>query len=992
MHSINSETRYRPQNKNIVGEGLSRLYYSNRYLYEGNTGAYIMAGDRPHLRFCRKRFMFGTLRLFLHGRPLDEFRDVRMEYGPCTVRWTIRDGEQSLDLTVTTPGDGLGFVLRAEPETEITFLYRGIHGKPAMPGWDAVEGWNFSIFSADQDLLTTEFDPAWLVGNMSGKEGNVCYLENLAVGAKFGGQGRAYLVTDGACDEADGVISGSFRRYIAAAPTIPEDPAALFAAGLARGERLVSRLDVQTPDEYINSIAHAAAIEVDAAWHPPKSVHGNMSWCQPLTGWMMHGQHILGYHDRTMATLKAYQRTQIKDDVKRDYSSDANGLLPTGNSRFYGKGYLAEDQGFYNMQTQFFHQMISAWRYSGDKELGEILRDMLRLHLIREDECFDPEGTGLYESVVNTWPTDSVYTPGGAVEETCYAYHAYKALAELTEGEEQKTCKSKAEKIKKAFMEKLWIPERGYPGAYVEYGGQKRLHPDAWIYSAFLPIECELIDGFDAVQNVDYPRWALKQDENGLYWISNWTPGIWSVRECSSGENMQLVIAGFKAGKPDKSMEVLSGMAKSSLDKLSPGDLSFPVTEPATQTARAIVEGLFGYRPDYPNGRVTFSPSIPASWENASIKTGDFDLHYTREGMTVTLTRPAQLTIRMRLYAEKLVAVEGACDWKLVPAIGGMVLEADMGYTDRAELRLSVEGFRDFDQPEELTELPTDMTDIYDPQNAVATPYGHHMMFRKTPEGWYREIRLDLGENPAEAELVRKQREPIPTDATFATIDLTGSMNADVRQIFKQRYMSPRPERGCHAQIGYDGYSLWTFPFWGILPHEMEIDRHGILQSSAGVPLLIAKGDRNVVFTSLWDNYPDLVEIPVNKEGRMAFVAVSGSTNPNLCGIENARLRFRYADGTDEILPLVNPRNYIQLTPYPERAPTKGYEERRDVFNKYDEDLLKDFTPEVMWLGEKLRTLVIRWPMKANTVLASVTIETTSPDVVAGVMAITVAG
>ena len=123
----------------------------------------------------------------------------------------------------------------------------------------------------------------------------------------------------------------------------------------------------------------------------------------------------------------------------------------------------------------------------------------------------------------------------------------------------------------------------------------------------------------------------------------------------------------------------------------------------------------------------------------------------------------------------------------------------------------------------------------------------------------------------------------------------------------------------------------------------------------------------------------------------MAFLAVSGSTNPNLCGIENARLTFCYADGTEELLPLVNPRNYIQLTPYPERAPTKGYEERRDVFNSYDEDLLKDFTPEVLWLGENLRTLVIRWPLKVGTMLESVTVETTSPDVVAGIMAITIA-
>ena len=720
MKPSENKTRYQPLNGNIVGAGLDEAYYSNRYLYEGNTSAYVMAGDRPHLRFCRNRFIFGTLRMSLGGRPLDEFDNVRMEYSPCAVRWTIRDGVRTVDLTVTTPGDGLGFVVRAEPETEISFLYRGVAYKNPLPGRGASIDGNLCIFSADRDLLKTEFDPAWMAGNRSGGEGNVCYLENADVGARYEEGGRVYLVTDGECEEADGVIAGTLRSYIAAAPTIPEDPAALFAAGLARGARLANTLDVHTPDEYINAVAHSAAVEVDAAWHPPKSMHGNMSWNQPFVGWMMHARHILGYHDRTLATLKAYQMAQVKEDVKRDYIRDQNGVLPTGESRFYGQGYIAEDQAFYNMQTQFFHQMISAWRYSGDPELAETLRDMLRLHLRREDECFDPEGTGLYESVINTWPTDSVYTPGGAVEEACYVYYAYKALAELTEGEERSACARKAEKIQKAFMEKLWISERGYPGAFVEYGGQRRLHPDAWIYSAFLPIECELVDGFEAVQCVDHPRWALKRDEKGLYWISNWTPGIWSVRECSSGENMQLAIAGFKAGKPDESVAVLSGMAKRSLDKASPGDLSFPVTEPATQTARAIVEGLFGYRPDYPNGRVAFHPSIPASWDHASIKTGDFDLRYTRDGMTVSLTRPAHVTLRMRLYAEELISVAGAVDWRLIPAIGGMVLEADMGYTAHAALKLTVRGFRDFDPPEERRD--------------VFNPYDEDLLADFTPE------------------------------------------------------------------------------------------------------------------------------------------------------------------------------------------------------------------------------------------------------------------
>ncbi len=986
-------TRYQPEGGRIVGDGLADRHYSNRALYEGNTSAYILAGDRPHLRFCRNRWILGTLRMFRNGRPLDEEDGVRMEYSPNVVRWTVRGG-RPLELTVTTPGEGLGFVVCAEPETELTFVFRGIVNKKPDPGWTSSEEWNFSPFSGDGSLLETEFDPAWLEGNRSGRcggENGACYIESEAAAARFGDAGRVYLVSDGPCEEKDGTVSGSFRRFLAASTVVPRDLSGLFRAGLERGEDLWNALDVETPDEVLNAAAHAAAAEINGCWHPPKSVHGNMCWNQPFVGWMLHGQHIPGWHDRAKATLKAYEKAQIKDDAKRGYGRSDPGTLPADDSRFYGQGYIAEDQVFYNMQTQFFHQMISAWRYSGDAETGAILRAMLRLHLKREDECFDPDGTGLYESVVNTWPTDSVYTPGGAVEETCYVYRQYKALAELTEGEEREACERKAEKIRQAFFEKLWIPERGYPGEFVEAAGHRRLHPDAWIYAAFLPVECGLTEGLDAWQNVDYPRWALKRDEGGLYWISNWTPGIWSVRECSAGENMQLAIAGFKAGKTDESAAVLSGLAKRALDSVVPGELTYPTNEAAVQLARAVVEGLFGYRPDYPNGRAAFEPSIPAAWEKARIRTQDFELCCTRTGMKVRLTRPARLTLRMRLYADRLTGVEGAESWRLIPAVGGMILEADMGTTDAAELKLTVEGFRDFDRPEELTALPEDRTGIVDPQNAAASPWGHHTMFRKTPGGWYRPILLNLGEDPAEAELVRRQREPVPEDAVFETVDLGPACNADVTQIFRQDYRSPRPERGCHAEIGYDGYSLWTFPFWGIRPFEMKIEKTGTVMSGAGVPVRIAEGERNVVFTSLWDNYPDRVRIPVNRAGRMAFVAVAGSTNPNLCGIENARLIFRYADGTEETLPLVNPRNYIQLSPYTERAPTKGYEVRRDVFNPYDEELLENFTPEVLPLGENLRALLLRWPLKEDCVLRSVTVETVSPDVVAGVMGITVA-
>ena len=121
----------------------------------------------------------------------------------------------------------------------------------------------------------------------------------------------------------------------------------------------------------------------------------------------------------------------------------------------------------------------------------------------------------------------------------------------------------------------------------------------------------------------------------------------------------------------------------------------------------------------------------------------------------------------------------------------------------------------------------------------------------------------------------------------------------------------------------------------------------------------------------------------------MAIVAVTGSTNPMQCGNENAQLTFVYADDTFEELPLVNPQNYISLCAYPRRATATHYATNRsDVFNPIDECLLRDFTPEVVPLGEKVRTLLIRWPLK-KAALKEIRLEALSIEVVTGIMAVT---
>ena len=60
--------------------------------------------------------------------------------------------------------------------------------------------------------------------------------------------------------------------------------------------------------------------------------------------------------------------------------------------------------------------------------MEKILRPALELHLEWAKDCFDPDDDGLYESYINTLPTDSVwYNGGGSVEESAYAYYGHVA-------------------------------------------------------------------------------------------------------------------------------------------------------------------------------------------------------------------------------------------------------------------------------------------------------------------------------------------------------------------------------------------------------------------------------------------------------------------------------------------------------------------------------------------------------------------------------------
>ena len=124
-------------------------------------------------------------------------------------------------------------------------------------------------------------------------------------------------------------------------------------------------------------------------------------------------------------------------------------------------------------------------------------------------------------------------------------------------------------------------------------------------------------------------------------------PSMWSVRQLWSGDNSGLALAYFLAGLPDDGWSVLRGtLHRDMLQSAVPGQSGgsnggCDFNDAVHPLSRAIVEGLFGYRPDYASngsagGRVIIAPQVPSSWKTAiSLTTAEVQLVF--EPATATL-------------------------------------------------------------------------------------------------------------------------------------------------------------------------------------------------------------------------------------------------------------------------------------------------------------------------------------------------------------------
>ncbi|MEI6809332.1 MAG: DUF4450 domain-containing protein [bacterium] len=1090
--------------------GRNRSFYNNRPLYGDHCPSYVIAGDRPQLRFARSPNIYGCMMLAvkrnLTSKWLHDAVDVTSRYRAGRIEWEIRDpvfegmtvrweaiplpgtegftvkvsstGAQSGDsliwtfggampfdnvsgkfdpvVTVNQPGNkagGLVPVLQRcfQPEdcreNQIRLAAHHLHlGESLQPD---TEGSSLPVVESCEEtedsrfILTTSGTVRLVIGRCTAGQ------MRLSDASAWTDPGALTATTTDLLPLVCGNIDLSAVSEVCWAIEAVEgelvgrhesdDPTAAFARARERVEAYATRIVLNTPEPRLDAGVAAACYAMDSLFYPPVYVHGAMAWNIPFPGWRsMYGATAFGWHENVKAEARYYIASQNRETTARvPEASDFRRLCTqTRESRFHGRGRIVQDAGPYNFQTQFFDQLIHAWRWTGDKELEDLLREALPLHMEWVQECFDPDNDGLYESYINTWPSDSVWcNGGGSAEETAYAFAGYMALAELARRSGNDAVaeqhEAQAARIRKAMLDVLWIKNKGYMAQYKEQGGLSRVHEDSWLGAIFLPIETGVLDSTRAAEALHYTEWGLERVVmpfgGSRCWMSNWVPAPWSVREMYPGDNYALSLAYFRAGLAGDGWDILQGnYLESMYYGVVPGGLACAnggtdFADVVSTFCRTVVEGLFGYHPDYLTGVVHFAPQFPPSWDHASIKTPDAGINFQSgvdfQVWTVDLTKPARLRLDLPVRAKKISGVEvngTAAEWSVAPGFGCSIVHVDVDSCVNARVIVKLVPASSCCAVEKSARVEAGrcirlevddglISEFLDPQGVlnravvvngyiaahIAVNPGHHLLQAKVLVGdlpQWRMFKIRIDDPQAELAKEAMYISHIDPDATWECCDISRYLNGDVRTIYKQDYLLPRP-KSCSVSIGKDGYSPWTFAYWKTPVPEVDlslvpalIDDYGLLQTQQGVPFAWNNDALNIAFVSLWENWPREAVVQVGQCGAVVWFLLCGTTNPMQCRIANARLRMTYIDGFVEDLDVVPPMNFWTLCP----LGGADYNYSRDGF------ALPARPPPTVQLGNNCRAVLMNARLRHGVVLRQVTLEALSQEIVMGLMGVTI--
>ncbi|MHB9056321.1 MAG: DUF4450 domain-containing protein [Paludibacteraceae bacterium] len=480
---------------------------------------------------------------------------------------------------------------------------------------------------------------------------------------------------------------------------------------------------------------------------------------------------------------------------------------------------------------------------------------------------------------------------------------------------------------------------------------------------------------YQATQYVDneIPHIPVKAEglpDQGYETISttNWLPYSWSVNNVAFAEVMHTSLAYFLAGRNEEGFKLLKS---SVLDGMylggSPGNfgqISFydaargesyrDFGDPIGVASRVLVQGLFGINPDALNRRLVIRPGFPEKWTFAEMKTPDISFNYKRNEKSPEVEiyqikshldniDSLELQVPARTDKVRRITVNGKSVLWIVdnesigkpminvyfPITKGSTSDVKIEWTGE-NIQLEIAGGKNYHSGDHFEfQNKYSIIDLYDPQgvlenasidrseNLKGTVKGNsrfHSVFIRQKSGdmtWWIPVNIEIEKdkinNPVNfSKVVSGKCEPLNLDRYF---------NSSVTDIFKNQYLTPRSPYTT-LQLPVQGIGEWCHPKMTAVVDDTGLRRiihNGFFETSLGVKFRSPKEGKNIIFTSLWDNYPDSVSIKLDGRATNAYLLMAGSTNHMQSHIENGSVTVYYRDGSFENVDLVNPENWCPI-------------------------------------------------------------------------------
>lgn len=1068
--------RYVPDGDDfVITNGKNKF---NRALYGTNTGFRVETGDVPEFALYLPN-MGGNLHFFLadkkNRKPLNDAATIVSRYRAGSRIYEITDpmlGKGKIILTALAMSDREGLILQLQSfNTPSDIVLSWVFGGAANKRFSR-EG-DLGVDPVDAFELKDEY----CVGNEYTLHKNTFDLvfgpkKDKKLAGVFPPKSRL-SVSWGEFPVLNGTLKLSKKADYYFAIVVPDgqsmaNPAYLFQRSETDREKLASRIKIDTPDPYINTLGGVLATAADGIWDGQVWLHGAVGWRMPLSGWRAaYTGDVLGWHDRARIHFDNYAASQVTSvppvipHPAQDSALNFARSAKKWGTQMYSNGYICrnprrnDQMHHYDMNLCYIDELLWHFNWTGDLDYVRKMWPVLTSHLAWEKRNFDPDNDGLYDAYACIWASDALYYNSGAVtHSSAYNYRANKLAGELADklGLDGSAYKNEATKILNALNSRLWLPAKGHWAEFQDAMGGKRLHESAAVWTIYHAIDSKIHDplqGYQAMRYVDseiphIPVVAdgLKDEGYATIATSNWMPYSWSINNVAFAEVGHTALAYWEAGLPDKAFllfksSILDGMylgaspgniGQISFYDAARGECYRDFGDPVGVTSRAVVQGLFGISPDLLNARVTIRPGFPVAWQHASIHTPDIDFKFTRADNTDTYLIDTSFPVQHKVIlilpaiAEHILSVkQNSKELKWTPvtdAVGYPQIQLECEPHSRIDIEWSGRKPETTYPAQQLKNGQTltfataaHLLDLYDPQHLLRDKVVNPSSFTATVSGaegartlfvklqqddmqWWQPLTVNIEKEqklqPSFASVETSRCEPVKLDLLF---------NDSLTNIFKPRYVSPRSPYTT-LQIPLQGIGEWCHPM-----NTAEIDDSGLrrlaangpVRTVAGIPFITPAAGKNIVFTTLWDNFPQAVRVDIAGKASNAYLLLAGSTSHMQCHIENGIVVAHYTDNTADTLRLVNPLNWspIEQDFYVDGKafvlPAERTWRMQLKTGLVSNDLGKDLGITGVY-GRKIdggAAVILDMPLNKNKNLRTLELKTTANEILIGLMGLT---